>query len=290
MTKFLNILYHFYPLFRLSKLYQLEKKYFIDGVLKIGDEILEENRFMREKSIDIKQSEYEDDGFKRKPKNFIRTLLNPENNLSFGELKDEVNTLVGAGHETSALVLSHAFLMLAMHPEVQRKAVVELKEVFGSADARIDYDSMNNLIYLDMVIKETMRLFPVLPLSARKTSDEIQIGEFTIPANATVVVDAISVQRSKKFWGEDADLFRPERFEPESFEKIHSYAFIPFAGGLRLCIGWRYGMLFMKTVLANFLRKYEINSPLKYEDLSFEMKLSMQIVQRCMVTLSEREF
>lgn len=59
---------------------------------------------------------------------------------------------------------------------------------------------------------------------------ELSTGEYTIPANTTIVVDALSVQRSKKFWGEDADLFRPERFEPENFKKIHPYAFIPFTG------------------------------------------------------------
>lgn len=65
--------------------------------------------------------------------------------------------------------------MLAIHPDVQRKVVNELKEVFGSADTNIVYDSLNKLAYLDMVFKETMRLFPVLPLSARKSTDEFDI-------------------------------------------------------------------------------------------------------------------
>jgi cytochrome P450 len=144
--------------------------------------------------------------------------------------------------------------MIAMHPEVQLKIVQELKEVFGTADAPVDYDSLNNLVYLDLVLKETMRLFPVLPVSARKSTDEFEIGEtagfyshslidletysisftgeYTIPAGATIIVDAFTVQRNKKYWGEDAGYFRPERFEPQNFEKIHPYAYIPFTGEL----------------------------------------------------------
>lgn len=67
--------------------------------------------------------------------------------------------------------------MLAMHPEVQQKVVHELKEVYGTDDATINYNSLSQLVYLDMVIKETMRLFPVLPVSARKSTDEFQIGK-----------------------------------------------------------------------------------------------------------------
>lgn len=67
--------------------------------------------------------------------------------------------------------------MLAQHSEIQRKVVQELKEVFGTADTTIDYESLSNLTYLDMVLKETMRLFPVLPVSARKSAEEIEIGK-----------------------------------------------------------------------------------------------------------------
>jgi docosahexaenoic acid omega-hydroxylase len=67
--------------------------------------------------------------------------------------------------------------MLAMFPEVQQKVVDEMKEVFGSVDAPIDFDSLNRLTYLDLVVKETMRLFPVLPVSARETTDEVEVGK-----------------------------------------------------------------------------------------------------------------
>jgi cytochrome P450 len=70
--------------------------------------------------------------------------------------------------------------MLALHPEIQDKVVRELKQVYGTADATINYNNLNSLTYLDMVVKETMRLFPVLPISARKVTDEFDIGESSI--------------------------------------------------------------------------------------------------------------
>lgn len=157
------------------------------------------------------------------------------------------------GHETSARVVSHTLLMLAIHPKVQAKVVSELQQVFGSTGAMLDYNSLNQLVFLDMVLKETMRLFPVLPFSARYTSDEFQIGnqkltdrvittvdfwyfpgEYTIPQGATIVVCAYTVQRDKSYWGDDADLFKPERFEPEHFNKVPPYAYTPFTGEFTL--------------------------------------------------------
>jgi cytochrome P450 len=73
-------------------------------------------------------------------------------------------------------VISEAILMLAMHPEVQQKVVDEIKSVFGSSGAPIDYESLNQCKYLDFVVKETMRLFPVLPVSAREATEDIEAG------------------------------------------------------------------------------------------------------------------
>lgn len=115
------------------------------------------------------------------------------------------------------------------------------------------------------------------------------LGDYTIPAGATIVIAAFQVHRNPKYWGEDAHQFIPERFEPERFKKIHPYAYIPFTNGPRICIGWRYGMMFMKTLLANFLRKYEVTSPLKFEELEFELVITLKIVQKSMIAIKKRQ-
>lgn len=185
--------------------------------------------------------------------------------------------------------MSAVLLMLAIHSNAQEKVYEELNGVFGlSGDVVIDNNSLKKLPYLEMVIKESMRLFPVLPVSARTVTEDLVIGKYTIPSGTNIFISTFQVHRNPKYWGDDANLFKPERFEPEQFRKIHPYAFIPFSGGPRICIGAKYGMLFMKTVLVNFLRKYKIKSNLKYDELDFEISISMKIVQRYMISLELR--
>lgn len=122
--------------------------------------------------------------------------------------------------------------MLAMHQEVQQKVFDEVQKVANEVenDEVTDAD-LHKLQVLEMVIKETMRLFPVLPIHGRYASEEVQLETHTIPAGANIAISVFTAHRSKSNWGDDADLFKPERFLPENFEKIHPYSFIPFSRG-----------------------------------------------------------
>ena len=91
-------------------------------------------------------------------------------------------------------------------------------------------------------------------------------------------------------WGNDADKFIPERFSPENDSKVHPYAFLPFGGGPRICMGMKYGMNVMKINLAHFLRNYFVKTNLKYEELTFEFTLSIKIQQKSMIRIEKREF
>jgi cytochrome P450 len=115
-------------------------------------------------------------------------------------------------------------------------------------------------------------------------------GGKILPKGATLVISTFNVQRNPDYWGHDANKFRPERFEPENFLKVPPYAYIPFTGGPRICIGWRYGMLFTKTCLVNFLRNFEATTSLKFEELKYEVSLSMKIVQGCRVSIRKRGY
>lgn len=178
--------------------------------------------------------------------------------------------------------------MLAMHKDMQQKVFDEIDLVYSGTDGIADYESIHKLDYLDMVIKETMRLFPVLPITGRETEDEIELGPHTIPKGTVLCIFAYGVHRSKKYWGEDANLFRPSRFEPENIAKIHQYAFIPFTGGPRLCIGWRYAMFFMKVYLSNFFRNYTVDTSTKLEDIKLTFAPSIVFENKHMVTLKKR--
>ena len=96
MTKSLNIFYHFPSIYRFTNLYQLEKKHWLDGVFKIADEILEEKQKLRNDVTTVKENSCDSDGYEKKQKNFIKTLLSPKNSFGDQELKDEINTLIAA--------------------------------------------------------------------------------------------------------------------------------------------------------------------------------------------------
>lgn len=123
--------------------------------------------------------------------------------------------------------------MLAMHKNVQDKLVCELREVLGGK-TEINYEILNKLSYLEMVIKETMRLIPVAAFTLRKTTEDFELNninnKYIIPAGSNLFLSIFSLHRDEKYWGDDAHFFIPERFEPERIKNVHPYAFLPFSG------------------------------------------------------------
>ena len=177
---------------------------------------------------------------------------------------------------------------MAMHHEIQQNVLEEIENVIGLSNEEVDYEILNRLTYLEMVIKESMRLFPVLPLIGRHCSKNTELKKCIIPAGASIMINIFKTQRSVKNWGDDAHLFNPDRFLPENFSKIHPYAFIPFSGGPRICIGLKYAMNVMKIVLVHFLRNYEITTSLKYEELEMKIAISLKISQKYMIQIKKR--
>lgn len=204
--------------------------------------------------------------------------------------------------------------MLAMHKHVQENVMKELHEVFSSVDDPIDFETTNKLPYLEMVIKETLRLFPISAFTLRTSTDEFELDGYKIPAGANFFLSVFKLHRNPKYWGEDAGEFKPERFEPERIKNVHPYAYVPFSGklvnclfnfiesnfyiyilfvcsgGARYCIGSKYAMLFMKTCLSNFLRNYEVDTSLKYEEIQFRVSVTLKILQETSISLKPRNF
>lgn len=193
--------------------------------------------------------------------------------------------------DTSALTMSSTLLLLAMHKNIQDKVAVELKQVLGDLNevAHISLEHLNRLEFLEMVVNEALRLMPVVPFVLRKSSREIPVTKnFIIPAASNILVPIFAVHRNKKIWGDDANQFRPERFEKGSFKNIHPYAFIPFTKGPRMCLGYRYAMTLIKVQLAHFLMKYEVDTLLKYEEIEFELNVTLIVCQGYKIKITKR--
>ncbi|XP_035711472.1 cytochrome P450 4g1-like [Folsomia candida] len=179
--------------------------------------------------------------------------------------------LTGAVDSTDS-VLCVALIQLAKFKEVQTNAYLEARRVIG-----LDYDNtlsiadINKLKYIEMVIKESMRRISPTPVLTRKVGEDLNLGNgFMIPKDTSVFIPLHLLHHNPELFP-DPNAFIPERFLPENVEKRHLYAYQPFGGGPRNCIGKKYAMMELKFVLAKLLYKFEVISSMKnLDDLNLE--------------------
>lgn len=159
----------------------------------------------------------------------IDQLINHEEKFSNQEIREHLMILLITASETSAHLVASAILYLAIYQDVQQKVFDEICEVFKNDDVKVDYESVGALKYLEMVIKETLRLFSPVPISARETIEELDIGlGKPLRKGATVLFFNYALHRRRDIWGNDADKFNPDRFSQENVSKRDPYGFLPF--------------------------------------------------------------
>nr|XP_026495579.1 cytochrome P450 4C1-like [Vanessa tameamea] len=217
-------------------------------------------------------------------RDLLELLLERDMKFKDEELRDHIDSITIAGNDTTALVISYALLLLGNHQEEQEKVYTELRNIFEDSNRYPTKEDLNKMEYLERVIKETMRLYTVVPIIGRKTQKELKLSKCTVPAGVGCAVLPFIMHRSKQIWGPDADEFNPDRFLPEVSATRHPCAFIPFSYGARNCIGRHFGMLAMKSILANILRSYKITSKecdrLKIEILLFPVSGHMISIEK----------
>ncbi|KMO96547.1 cytochrome P450 [Streptomyces roseus] len=173
------------------------------------------------------------------------------------ELRDQVLIFLLAGHETTATSLAFSLHLLARHPEQQARAREEVSRVLG--DRTPEAADLDRLPYLTRVLKEAMRLFPAAPVIGRSAVAATEVGGLTIPAGANVIVAPWVTHRDPRHWP-DPDRFDPDRFTPQAEAARPRYAWFPFGGGPRACIGQHFSMLESVIALAMILRAYEFEA------------------------------
>jgi cytochrome P450 family 4 len=103
-----------------------------------------------------------------------------------------------------------------------------------------------------------------------------------------LLIPTLDTHRNKKLWGDDALVFKPERFEPENFKNIHPYAYIPFSNGGRMCPGYKYALLTLKIFLSRFIMNYRVTTNMKYEDLEYIFGLTLDFKKRPLLSVTKR--
>ncbi|XP_049542629.1 probable cytochrome P450 313a1 [Anopheles darlingi] len=200
-------------------------------------------------------------------------------------IEQDLSGFIYAGHDTSAITISNTLLLLAMHLDVQDQVVAEIRQHCGAFGEDISYETLQQLIYLEMVLKESLRLFPIAPIIARQTTQEIALGKYILPVGVDVFINIFSIHRNSTYWGEDADQFRPERFATKAYDRS---AYLPFSTGMRNCVGGQYAMISMKIMLIKILTSYRLETDLKINDLSMKFMVTMKIGNGYMVRLTRR--
>jgi len=202
--------------------------------------------------------------------------------LSEQDVRDNLFTFLVAGHETTALTLSYAIFLLANHPERQAKLHAELDEVLGAEPPTAT--SLFELDYLGNVVDEALRLYPPAYTIFRESTSDVTLGGYDIPEGSIVTLPQWVVHRDER-WFDVPDEFRPERWDAERDRP--EYAYFPFGGGPRHCIGMRFALMEAKLVLATLAQRVNFE-PGTQPPIDLSMRLTLQPSDPITVDLTER--
>ena len=171
------------------------------------------------------------------------------------QMRDEVMTLLLAGHETTAATLAWTWYELARNPEAARRVGAEVDEVLAGRPATAE--DLPRLAYTRAVVDEVLRLYPPVWLLPRRAREDDVIDGYAIPARSDVLVCLYTLQRHPAYW-DDADAFDPSRFEPGRSAARHPGSYIPFGAGPRTCLGGRFGLAEVILVVATVAQRYNL--------------------------------
>jgi len=171
------------------------------------------------------------------------------------QLRDEMMTLFLAGQDTTANALTWTWYLLARNPDVEQKLHEELQRVLaGRAPVAAD---LVKLPYTEMIILEAMRLFPPAPIFARQPIEHVVVGEYEIPKGSLVMISTYALHHDERFFPQP-ERFDPDRFAPGWEERIPRYAYVPFGGGPRVCIGNGFAMMESRLILATVAQRCKL--------------------------------
>lgn len=176
--------------------------------------------------------------------------------MSDRQIRDEVTTIYLAGHETTAVTLAWAWYLLSKSPDVARGVREEVRRVIGDRMPGIDY--LKDLTYTRAVLDETLRLYPAAWLISRKAVGEDEIGSYRIPAGQTLFLSPYVTHRREDLWP-NPEGFDPDRFFSGNGDGRPRFAYFPFGGGPRLCIGNNFALMEATLVVATVMQRYHLD-------------------------------
>ncbi|CAF1109070.1 unnamed protein product [Adineta steineri] len=290
---------------------------YVDAVLKLTDLILkrqrmpwmwpdflfnllpegrEHNRCLNivhqftKKVIDDRAQDFHANQIHGKRSAFLDLLLKQmhDEQLTLVDIQEEVDTFMFEGHDTTAASMNFTCFMIASHPQVQQKLHEEMDRVFGDDyDRPCTSEDLNELEYLECVIKESLRLYPSVPIIAREVQKDFVYHGYKLLRGTTAIIVIYYIHRDPKNFP-DPERFDPDRFLPENGVGRSPYAYVPFSAGSRNCIGQRFAMLEEKVILSSILRRFKLKTSQSPDDLHLSFELILRAENGAHVQLELR--
>jgi cytochrome P450 len=183
-------------------------------------------------------------------------LLVTTPNLSDKLIRDQLLTMLIAGHDTSTALLAWVWFLLGSYPEIMQQAQAEVNTVLGSEPPTSAH--MSQLCFLEQVVKETLRLYPPIHLGTRMAATDLEFQGYRIPAGARILYSIYLSHRHPQYWP-NPDHFDPDRFTPEREKALPPFLYVPFGGGVRICLGFLFSQIEAKVVLARILQNFTLD-------------------------------
>ena len=191
-----------------------------------------------------------------KPANDLLTQLVRAPEMTDDLIRDQILTMLIAGHDTSTALLAWALHLLGEHPAVMARARAEVDTVLGAAEPTAA--NVEHLEYLDAVIKEALRLYPPIHVGNRIVADDAVIAGYELKAGTRLMASIYLTHRDERYWDAPAE-FRPERFARDA-ERPAAFTYVPFGGGPRVCIGATFAQVEARVVLGRILQQFDLTS------------------------------
>ena len=173
------------------------------------------------------------------------------------QIRDEVVTMLLAGHETTALALSWTCYLLSRHPTIESRLATELRDVLGTRAATVG--DLASLTFCEQAINEAMRLYPPAWAIGREAIDPCEIGGYRVPAGMTIFIAPWVLHRDPRYF-DDPNEFRPDRWASGLAKQLPRFAYMPFGGGPRTCIGSRFAMMEAVLILATIAQHFVLEA------------------------------
>lgn len=213
---------------------------------------LRRKKLMEEGIHNMSDAENMDSDFGKRRVPFLDTLLIAQMEgaeLTDTDIREEVDTFMFEGHDTTSSAIAFAIYLLSQNPEPQGNAYKEAIEMEGR--------EKEPMKYLEAVIKESLRLYPSVPFFGRILKEDYKLRDLIVPKGTGLAIISFMVHRDEKYYP-DPEKFNPERFLTNDGDEMHPFQFVAFSAGIRNCIGQKFAMLELKCTLSKILRRFEI--------------------------------